>query len=178
MKKIIHGKMYNTETARLVGTYSYGYPRNFEHYSEELYVKITGEYFLAGEGGCLSKYAVSTGQNEVSGSEKIIPLTEDEAKEWAEEYLPADEYEQEFGEIKTDSLAIGAYIKRLREEAELTQGEISKRMGVSQPRIAAIERGEVTTIATVKQVVNALNIKNDEKLLELFKVLLNSGEVG
>jgi predicted XRE-type DNA-binding protein len=178
MKKIIHGKMYDTETAKLIGIYSHSKPGDFNYYCEELYRKRSGEYFLAGEGSCLSKYAVSTGQNEVSGSEKIIPLTEDEAKEWAEERLPADEYEQEFGEIKTDSLAIGAYIKRLREEAELTQGEISKRMGVSQPRVAAIERGEVTTIATVKQVVNALNIKNDEKLLELFKVLLNSGEVG
>lgn len=178
MKKIIHGKMYDTETAKLIGIYSHSKPGDFNYYCEELYRKRSGEYFLAGEGSCLSKYAVSTGQNEVSGSEKIIPLTEDEAKEWAEKYITADEYEEEFGVVEAESLAIGAYVKRLREEADITQGELSKRMGVSQPRIAAIEQGEVTTIATVKQVVNALNIKSDEKLLELFKVLLNSGEVG
>ena len=34
--------------------------------------------------------------NSWSGGERIIPLTDDEAKEWAEEYLDAEDYEKLF----------------------------------------------------------------------------------
>ena len=101
MKQIINGKMYNTETAKEVGSYSnYGSWRDFNHYEETLYKKKTGEFFLCGIGGAMTKYAVSEGVNWWSGGSQIIPLTFGEAKTWAEEHLDADEYIEIFGEVK------------------------------------------------------------------------------
>ena len=99
MKQIINGKMYNTATATPIGRYEYGGgPRNFRWFSETLYRKKTGEFFLAGEGGPRTRYAVDCGNNCVSGGEDIIPLNIEEAKEWAESFLSTDEYILAFGE--------------------------------------------------------------------------------
>ena len=101
MKKIINGKMYNTDTARKVASCEHGEgPRDFRYYYETLYCKRTGEYFLAGEGGPMTKYSVSTGQNSWRGGEKIIPLTYEQALAWGEEEMDADEYENEFGAVQ------------------------------------------------------------------------------
>jgi hypothetical protein len=100
MKKIINGRKYDTETAKFLGNASFEVPGNFYFWSEDLYKKKTGEYFLAGEGGASSKYAHSVGLNEWSGGEDIKPLTESEAKEWVEEYLTAEDYEEIFGEVE------------------------------------------------------------------------------
>ena len=71
--------------------------RDFNHMEEVLYRKRTGEFFLYGEGGPMTKYAQSTGQNSWSGGDMIIPLTAAKAREWAEEHLDADEYAEIFG---------------------------------------------------------------------------------
>lgn len=100
MKKIINGKMYNTETAKKVGEWWNGYSTRDFHYCEEtLYQKKTGEFFLYGEGGALSPYTKSCGQNCWSGAEEIIPMRESEAREWAEEKLSADTYIEIFEEV-------------------------------------------------------------------------------
>lgn len=100
MKKIINGKMYNTNTAKFLGEYSYGNPRDFQHFSEEIYQKTTGEFFLYGEGGPMSKYSRSCGTNDICGSEVLIPLSIHEAKEWIAENLDADTYITIFGDVK------------------------------------------------------------------------------
>lgn len=46
MKKIINGKMYNTETAEFIDSYESGYPKDFAYVYEALYRKKTGEFFL------------------------------------------------------------------------------------------------------------------------------------
>lgn len=99
MKKIIAGAQYNTETARLVGSWDNGiYGNDFRSCSEDLYQTRSGKYFLYGEGGPMSKYAVSYGNN-TSGSEKIMDMTAADAREWAEKNLDADEYTKEFGPV-------------------------------------------------------------------------------
>lgn len=101
MKKIINGKMYNTETAEEYGDDWNGCPTNDFNYScTTLYKKKTGEFFLHGEGGALSKYSESCGNNSWTGGSKIIPITVDEAKEWTEEHLEADVYIELFGEVE------------------------------------------------------------------------------
>ena len=100
MKKIINGKRYDTDTAMEVAYTSYGNRRDFRFWKETLYRKNTGEFFLHGVGGPTSKYAVSTGMNQWSGGEMIIPLTIEAAQEWAEKYLDVDEYEKIFGVIE------------------------------------------------------------------------------
>lgn len=103
MKKIINGKLYNTETAKELGGWAdYGSWRDFQHIEETLYRKKTGEYFLFGEGGPATKYAEAEGQNSWTGGRRIMPMTYDEAREWAEKHLEADEYEAIFGEIVED----------------------------------------------------------------------------
>ena len=100
MKQIINGKKYNTETAKELGTYSNsGSWNDFDHFRETLYLKRTGEFFLLGEGGPRTKYAYSDG-NTRSGGAKIIPLTIEEAKAWAERNLSVEEYEEIFGEVE------------------------------------------------------------------------------
>lgn len=79
MKKIIHGKMYDTETARLIKA------EDSDSMYPSLYRKRTGEYFLGGEG--------------------IEPLTYAQAKEWAEIAMTAEEYETEFGKVTEGELA-------------------------------------------------------------------------
>ena len=102
MKKVINGKLYNTETAKFLGEDSYSNPSDFNYWLESLFQKRTGEFFLYGEGGPMSRYAQTTGQNEWSGGEQIQPLSVDAARQWAEQHLSADEYESIFGEIAED----------------------------------------------------------------------------
>lgn len=99
MKKIINGKMYNTETASLVGKHRHGYPSDHQYYAEYLYVKTSREYFIFGEGGPASKYSQSCGSNSWSGGESILPIDISTAKIWAEQYLAADDYVNIFGEV-------------------------------------------------------------------------------
>lgn len=103
MKKIINGKLYNTESAKLIGdTVSGSGVNDFRYYFEQLYLKKTGEFFLSGRGGPMTKYAVNIDDNTFSGGSKIFPLTYEEAKEWAEKHLTADEYEDVFGAVTED----------------------------------------------------------------------------
>lgn len=97
MKKIINGKKYDTDTAKNLGYISYNHPGDFTWWTEHLYRKRTGEYFLHGIGGPMSKYAHQVGLNEWTGGEKIKPLTREEAQKWAEENLEAEEFELIFG---------------------------------------------------------------------------------
>lgn len=96
MDKIIGGKRYNTETATMVAEWDNGYSvADFNFCREELYRKKTGEFFLYGEGGGMTKYRKSYG-NSFGWGEKITPLTIKEVQKWAEENLDGDEYEEIF----------------------------------------------------------------------------------
>lgn len=100
MKKIINGKVYDTDTATKLGVWwSSNDVRSFSHCEETLYRKRTGEYFLHGEGGPMTQYARAVDTNSWSGGERIMPMTYQEAQKWAEEHLDGDEYEAIFGEI-------------------------------------------------------------------------------
>lgn len=110
MNKIINGKKYDTETARFVGEYTHGYPRNFSYYCEQLYCKKTGEYFLFGEGGPSSPYSRTISCNEWTGGSKIIPSTYEDARIWAEKHLDTEEYEAEFGEVSDDDSTVALSI--------------------------------------------------------------------
>jgi len=86
MRKIIEGKVYDTKTAEHVGEYSNNLGRgDFRYVSEDLYRTKKGTFFLAGEGGAMSKYAESNG-NESYGSSNLNLLTEEEARVWCEQH--------------------------------------------------------------------------------------------
>ena len=83
MKQIINGRKYDTETAEYIASTGFGYSGDFRYWSEDLYKTEKGNWFIAGEGGPLTRYAVSTGDG-TSGSERIIPLSKQEVLEWLE----------------------------------------------------------------------------------------------
>ncbi len=84
MKKIVDGKVYNTDTADRVAEYTApGYPSDFSFYAESLYRTKNGRWFLAGEGHANTRYAARYGDMYGWGS-GLIPLSENEAREWCE----------------------------------------------------------------------------------------------
>lgn len=98
MKKIINGKMYNTETAEVVASAGGGYAYNdFYWWSETIYRKKTGEFFMYGEGGAMSKYSHRCGDAR-SGGKEIYPVDEDYVRKWLEANCSADVYIGIFGE--------------------------------------------------------------------------------
>ncbi len=133
MKKIINGKVYDTDKAERVGEWDNGkWDDRLYRCCEELYRKRTGEFFLYGYGGPGSKYSVSCGNNSWSGGEKIIPLSYEAAQEWAEEHLDGEDYEAIFGEISEDesraaiTISISAsVIERAKREASKAQMSLS-----------------------------------------------------
>lgn len=134
MKKIINGKVYDTETAKQLGAWDNGLGGNdFGAVEETLYRKKTGEYFLYGWGGAGTRYAQPAGTNFWRSGERIMPLSFAEAKAWAEEKLSGEKYEQIFGEVTEDgsrvqvcySLAASTVetIRRRAEELGITASE-------------------------------------------------------
>ena len=134
MKRIIKGKVYDTDTAKLIAEASASCAHSdFGYWEEELYQKKTGEYFLHGAGGPASKYARHVEINSWSGGQQIIPLTYEAAREWAEKELGANEYISIFGdpgegddgsEIMTISIP-KAVAKKIRQEASQNGASIS-----------------------------------------------------
>ena len=131
MKKIINGRVYDTEKARCVGDWSASCGRmDFHWYTESLYQKRTGEYFLWGKGGHASPYSRAIDTNSWSGGEDIKPFTVEEARLWAEKHLSADEYETEFGEVAEDDSRTVLSITLAASTAERIRREAAKQ-GIS-----------------------------------------------
>ncbi len=104
MKKVINGKLYDTEkAARMASWENIQDCRSFNHMEETLYRKRTGEYFLHGEGEARTRYARQYESNMWGHGEEIVPLTVQAAQKWAEEHLDGDEYEKIFGTVDEES---------------------------------------------------------------------------
>ena len=102
MRKIINGKQYDTDTARACGACGHHAVSDYKWFCETLYRKKTGEFFLYGEGHAASPYARSCSDGTRSPGEKIIPLAYEAARQWAEDNLDAEEYEEIFGAVVED----------------------------------------------------------------------------
>jgi hypothetical protein len=134
MNKIINGRRYDTERAKKVAEWYNGQYGSFHYVGEQLFRKQTGEFFLYGEGGPMTKYAKAIGQNEWSGGERIMPLSLEDAQKWAEDHLDADEYEEIFGATEDTSAkrtvtfslteATIEKISRLAVEKDITKSEV------------------------------------------------------
>ena len=103
MNKVIRGKRYNTETAKLVGTWEANEPESSDFWEkEELYQKRSGEFFLIGQGGAQTQYARFSMGGESKPGIELRPIEPEEASDWTEEHLTADEYEALFGPVAED----------------------------------------------------------------------------
>lgn len=117
-----------------------------------------GEFFLYGSGGIFTKYAKKTGLNSWERSEAILPLTEDEVREWAMTNLDDDGYRnicqkiEEKKPVKTkqekpaqkkiaaDSQndRVDKILEALRKQPSITQRAIANGTGISLPKVNAI----------------------------------------
>jgi hypothetical protein len=99
MRKILNGLRYDTENGIEIGTASSNLPVNdFGHWEATLYhTPRSGRFFLAGHGGAMSRFAQSAGQNCWQGGSDLIPMTREEALEWAEVNLTVTAIEAAFG---------------------------------------------------------------------------------
>ncbi len=98
MKRIISGKAYDTEKAALIGSHERGYPGDLHHVFEGLYLTGRGNYFLHCAGGAASPYGETCG-NESWGSSRIIPISREQAFEWACGALSAEDVEKAFPDM-------------------------------------------------------------------------------
>lgn len=105
MKAIINGLRYDTDKAVLIGEAdSGGSVTDFQYWSAGLYrTPRSGKFFLAGEGGPMTQWSRSAGQNSWTGGSGIKPMVADDAREWAERYLSTSEVEAGFAEAIQDA---------------------------------------------------------------------------
>lgn len=89
MKKIINNKVYDTEKARKVGSWTNGFDGG-DCIESSLYRKRTGEYFL------MKRLGKTEG--DIGFREEIIPLKLDTAREWAESHISRESFTREFVE--------------------------------------------------------------------------------
>lgn len=66
----------------------------------------------------MSIYASHEGDSSGWG-EQIIPLTYQEAQEWAEKHLTGDEYEKIFGDVSEDDSRVSLNLSMTTAEAEI-----------------------------------------------------------
>jgi len=74
---------------------------------------------------------------------------------WEKKVLKASGADGRVREIE-DELRLAVALTALREKAGLSQRELAERIGVSQPRIAAIERSRNVTIDVLEHYVEAV----------------------
>ena len=98
MKKIINGMRYDTDKAIEIGNHYTNISKSdFNFYNVSLYkTPRSGRFFLAGEGGPMTRFGKNWGDGTRGFGEKIIPMPTDEALEWAEQYLDAEIIEDHF----------------------------------------------------------------------------------
>lgn len=128
MKKIINGRRYDTDTAQRIAEWDNGLPGgDLDYISESLYQKRTGEFFLHGDGGARSWAAVPD-YDAMAPGERIRPLSEEEAREWCENRLDADDYEAIWGE--SEEVSVADVIRELRAKTGRTQIEFAEWCGI------------------------------------------------
>ncbi len=104
MRAIINGLRYDTEKSVLIGEGGYSGSRSdFQWWEAGLYrTPRAGRFFVAGKGGPMTTFAHRV-PNGSQGGSKLIPMSVDEAREWAERYLTVDEVEKGFSDAIQDA---------------------------------------------------------------------------
>ena len=79
-------------------------------------------------------------------------------KQWEKKVLGKPGAAKRVEDIE-DELRLAAGLTALREQAGLSQRQLAQRIGVSQPRVAAIEQSRNVTIDVLEQYVDAVGGK-------------------
>ncbi len=113
---------------------------------------------LAVEGPTLGRPLVDTIEGSRHANMKELPIegqTTMSMKDWEKKVLAEPGAADRVAEIE-DELRLAAGLTMLREEVGLSQRELAHRLGVTQPRVAAIERSRNVTIEVLEQYVEAV----------------------
>lgn len=122
MKEIINGVLYDTATAKHLGKW-----RNNPDASSPdfcvlaLYQKRNGEFFLAYSGVGAERYICHISDGFAGRTKHILPLSPEDAAEWTEDYLSADQYIAVFGEVPEDDGYMSTYLLLPSEAATKAQ---------------------------------------------------------
>lgn len=143
MKRIINGKLYNTDTARFIGTAEHGEPGDIYYCVESLYRKKTGVFFLHGDGGSGTRYAVRSGANWAAG-EEIIPISPDEARRWIEQNIP-DKYEDVFGPVSEEDVSKRIVSFSLPEDVIGLIADLAAEMEISKSDVVEMAVRKIST---------------------------------
>lgn len=111
MREIINGVRYDTATAKRLGEW-----RSSENAAKQddctlaLYQKTNGEFFLAYFGVGAERYICHVSDGFTGRTKHILPLSPEDAAEWAEDFLTADEYDAVFGIVSEDDGYMSTYL--------------------------------------------------------------------
>ena len=134
LKKVLHGKVYDTEKAIPIGEFSPDIAcESPEFFSETLYKKRSGELFLFGEGNTETKYAELAKDGWKSGS-RIVPLSFSQARDWAAKYL--DELPDIFRDVEDEETRETMSISLPRSKAQKIRREAAEQ-GISISAVIA-----------------------------------------
>ena len=85
MKKIISGKIYNTDTAIFIGNHQHSNRGDFQFEDTDLYRTPKGAFFVQGTGGAYSRWSQPCGSNGQMGGHGIQAMSAIEALAWCED---------------------------------------------------------------------------------------------
>lgn len=91
-------------------------------------------------------------------------------KKWEKNVLASPGASERVSEIE-EEFRLAAGLTALREQAGLSQRELAQKIGISQPRVAAIERSRNITIDVLEQYVSALGAKIQLNVVKGHKVI-------
>ncbi|MCI2417782.1 helix-turn-helix domain-containing protein [Saccharopolyspora sp. K220] len=103
---------------------------------------------------CVAGYRLAEEDQAIDREGSAMTIPWDEVRE----QLGITPEQQELGRRITEAYVTGYRLAELRKNAQVTQVELAKRMGIGQPRVSAIERGDIETltVASVRCYVEAL----------------------
>jgi hypothetical protein len=110
MIRIINGRRYNTQTAIDVlaldcnaGYYVIESNTDLRYEDTELYITKNGQWFLAGYGNAMSRWAQSCGGNSYGPGQGIEPISAEEAQSILENHGQTELIEKYFGDTIQDA---------------------------------------------------------------------------
>lgn len=126
MKKIINGKVYNTEKAKLIAEAHHDNIKDADGKSlkQWMYQKKTGEYFIYAIGAAIELQNIF--QHGYKPNAGIYPLTYDQAQKWAERELSADQWESIFGDPEDDDTQVAVNLSVTAKQANALKQSAAK----------------------------------------------------
>lgn len=126
MKKVINGKVYNTEKAKLIAEAHHDNIKDADGKSlkQWMYQKKTGEYFIYAIGAAIELQNIF--QHGYKPNAGIYPLTYEQAQRWAEKELTAEHWEEIFGDPEDDDTQVSLNLSMTAKVANMLKQDAAK----------------------------------------------------